>query len=180
MEDTTKNQISIYPRTMNILICNLLLKKYTRTSQLLVRILFQVNQRFSFIQAGSHALMNDFKSSSFGEIITKSCIFESNNFLWRQFSDVDILLNTFKKIIISFLTVPLDEMNYGVRYIKLFKIHRTSHLQVFCKIVFFKKKNAKFTEMHLSRRLLYNKFASKLWQNFMSNFSYRKVTDDCF
>ena len=26
------------------------------------------------------------------------------------------------KIIISFLNVPLDEMNYGVRHVKLFKI----------------------------------------------------------
>ena len=38
----------------------------------------------SFIfRAGSHALMNDFKSSSTGENITKSFIFESNYFFWR-------------------------------------------------------------------------------------------------
>ena len=39
---------------------------------------------FSF-QAGSHALMNYFKSSSSGENVTTSCIFESNYyyFFWR-------------------------------------------------------------------------------------------------
>ena len=43
-----------------------------------------------------------------------------------------------QKIVISFLTVPFDEMNYGVRHVKLFKI-QNRRLQVFCKIGFFKK-----------------------------------------
>ena len=47
--------------------------------------------------ASSHALVNDFKSSSSEENITKSCVFESNYFFWRYFSDVEILFNTFKK-----------------------------------------------------------------------------------
>ena len=104
-----KNQILIYPRTLNILSCKraeifksftslisslpaISLKKYTFTCWLLVCVLFEVN--FSFIHsfhAGSLALVNDFKSSS-SENVTKSCIFESN-----YFSDVEILLSTLKK-----------------------------------------------------------------------------------
>ena len=75
--------------------------------------------------------------------------------------------------IISFLTVSLNEMNYRMRHIKLFKI-QNSHLQVFCKIGFFKN-FAKFTEIHLCQSLFSIKVASELWQ-----LIYRTPTDDCF
>ena len=119
--------------------------------------------------------MNDFKSCSSEENIAKSCIFESKYLaIVRQcWNSVECI----HKIIISFLTVLHDEMNYGVRHIKLFK-NQTSHLQVFCKIVFFFN-FSKFTEIQLCRSLFYTKVASELWQNLMSNFSYRTVTDDC-
>ena len=77
-----------------------LLKKYTFTCWLLVCILFEVNQRFLSIHsfhAGSHAPTNNFKPSSSEENIIKSCIFKSNYFFWQYFSDVEIVLNTFKK-----------------------------------------------------------------------------------
>ena len=52
-------------------------------------------------------------------------------------------------------------------------ICRCSARQVFFKF-------AKFTEIHLCLSLFYSKVASEYWQKFMSNFSYRRVTDDCF
>ena len=42
------------------------------------------------------------------------------------------------------------------------------------------QKNAKFTEIHLCLSLFYNKVASELWQKFMSNCSYRTITDNGF
>ena len=75
------------------------------------------------------------------------------------------------------LIVPLGEMNYGVRHIKLFKIQ--NHLPMFYKIGFLKK-FTKFTEIQQRLSLFYNKVASELWQKFMSNFSCRTVADDCF
>ena len=64
--------------------------------------------------------MNDFKSSPFEENITKSCIFESNFFSIVLRCRNPVEYN--QKIKIPFLTVPLDEINYGVRDIKLCKI----------------------------------------------------------
>ena len=63
--------------------------------------------------------MNDFKSCSSEENIAKSCIFESKYLaiVLRCWNSVEYI----HKIIISFLTVLHDEMNYGVRHIKLFK-----------------------------------------------------------
>ena len=83
-----------------------------------------------------------------------------------------------QKIIISFLNVPLDEMNYGVRHIKLFKIQNQPFAGVLQDNFFLNF--AKFTEIHLCRSLFYHQVASELWQNFISNFSYRTVMDDCF
>ena len=84
-----------------------------------------------------------------------------------------------QKIVISFLTVPFDEMNYGVRHVKLFKI-QNRRLQVFCKIGFFKKllNSQKYTCVWVSFiiRLQVN-FAS---EQFMSNCSYRTITDNGF
>ena len=59
--------------------------------------------------------MNDFKSSSSEENVTKSCIFESN---YSFFGDSSPVLKNpveyIEKRIISVLTVPLDERNYAV------------------------------------------------------------------
>ena len=72
-------------------------------SYLLIASLYLI-QRFSskiFIHsfhAGSHALMNDFKSSCPEENITKSCIFKSNYFFWGYFSDVEIKNSKNQKI----------------------------------------------------------------------------------
>ena len=65
-----------------------------------------------------------------------------------------------QKIIISFLTVPLDEINNGVTRVKLGK-SKTSHSQLFCKMGILKN-FAKFTEIHLCRTLFFNKVASEL------------------
>ena len=46
---------------------------------------------------------------------------------------------------------------------------RTNHLQVFCKVGDFKN-FAKFTEIYLCRSLFFNKVASELWLNLVSNF----------
>ena len=86
--------------------------------------------------------------------------------------------NSSPMILISFLTVSLDEMNYGVRHIKLFKIQNQPFAGVLQDNFFLNF--AKFTEIHLCRSLFYHQVASELWQNFVSNFSYRTVMDDCF
>ena len=83
-----------------------------------------------------------------------------------------------QKIVISFLTVPLDEINYGVRHRKLFKIQNQPFADVPQDRFF--SKIAKFTEIHLCLSLFHNKVASELRQIFMSNFPYRTVKDDCF
>ena len=71
--------------------------------------------------------------------------------------------NSSPMILISFLTVSLDEMNYGVRHIKLFKIQN----QPFAGVL---QDSAKFTEIHLCRSLFYNHVASELWQKFYEQF----------
>ena len=72
-----------------------------------------------------------------------------------------------KKIIISFLTVSLNEMNYGTRHIKLFKIKNQPFAGVLQDRFF--KNFAKFTEIQLCRSLFFIKVASELWKNVMSN-----------
>ena len=64
-----------------------------------------------------------------------------------------------QKIIISFLTAPLDEMKYEVRHTKLFQIQN----QLFAGVLqdSFLKIFAKFTETHLCQNLFYNKVASE-------------------
>ena len=120
--------------------------------------------------------MNDFKSCSSEENIAKSCIFESKYLaiVLRCWNSVEYI----HKIIISFLTVLHDEMNYGVRHIKLFK-NQNQPFAGFLQDSFFFFNFSKFTEIQLCRSLFYTKVASELWQNLMSNFSYRTVTDDC-
>ena len=78
-----------------------------------------------------------------------------------------------QKIVISFLTVPLDEMNYGMRHKKLFKSQGVLQDRFF-------KNFTKFAEIHLCLNLFYDKVASELWQKYMSNVSERTVTDDFF
>ena len=88
----------IYPRTMNILSCKkskfkifyiINIMTFSKFAQeiyfyLLVASLYLIRSKSKIFihpfHAGSHALMNDFKSSSSEENITKSCIFESNYF----------------------------------------------------------------------------------------------------
>ena len=59
----------------------------------------------------------------------------------------------------SFLTVPLDEMNYGVRHIKLCKIQNQPFAGA---LQDFLKNCAKFTEIRPCRGLFFNKFATEL------------------
>ena len=84
---------------------------------LLVAILYLFQSKLNifvhlFISSRLLCPNNDFKSSYSRENITKSCIFESNFFflaiVLRCWNPVEYIQN----IIISFLTVPLDEMNY--------------------------------------------------------------------
>ena len=95
--------------------------------------------------------MNDFKSSSSNLII----LFGDS---YPMLKSVEYI----QKIIIFFLAVPPNEINYGVRNIKLCKIQN----QPFAG---FLKNFAKFTEIHLCRSFL-NKVASELWWDFMRNF----------
>ena len=77
------------------------------------------------------------------------------------------------KIIISFFTVLFDEMSYGVRHVKLFKIQKQRLASVLQDRFF--KKFAKLTEIYPCQSL----FIITL-QNFMSIFPYRTIMDDCF
>ena len=83
-----------------------------------------------------------------------------------------------QKIVISFLTAPLDEMNYGVRHVKLSKIQNRHFAGVLQDRIF--QEIAKFTGIHLCLSLFYNNVASELRQKFMSNCSYRTITGDGF
>ena len=71
-----------------------------------------------------------------------------------------------RKIIISFPTVSLDEINYGVRHIKLCKIQSQPFVGVLQDFGFLKN----FAEIHLCRSVFSNKIASELWQNLMVSF----------
>ena len=89
---------------------------------------------------GCNALMNDLKSN-----------FSEENICFGEH---------LQKMIISFLTVRIDEMSYGETPMKIEKF-RNSHLLLFCKIRFFKN-FAIFTEIQLCWRLFFNKVVSEL------------------
>ena len=111
--------------------------------------------------------MNDLKSSSSGKNITKSCIFESNYFFWRYFSDVETSwIHSKNKIFLSYCSAWWNKL-----WSETYKTVQNAEPAI-CRSSarYFLKNFAKFTEMHLCRSLFFNKITSELSQNFMRNF----------
>ena len=114
--------------------------------------------------------MNDFKSSSPEENITKSCIFESSYFFWWYFWDVEILLihsknNNFHSHCSTWWNKLWSETYKTVQNPEPAICRCSERFSEF-----FLKNFDKFTEIHLCWSLFFNKVASELWQNFMRNF----------
>ena len=176
MEDTRINHISIYQESWMYLLVKsrnsqifyiINIMNFSKFAQeiyfyLLIASLDLIRKKLkslihSFISCPNEWFQVEFFSRKYNEKLHFRILLFLLAIVLRCWNPVEYI----QKIIISFLTVPLDEIDYGVRHIKLFKIQNHPFAGVLQDRFF--KKFAKFTEIHLCRSLFYNKVANELW-----------------